>query len=96
MSAISPDVTDEAVVRALAEKVEHDLITVLDDHAAALVAAGSPRFARHLLLHVGTSLLGRLMRAMLDIDGEDARATIEQRLTQLELFVAGPSGQRAS
>ena len=76
----------EREVVALSERIEHDLLVVLDRHS--LMHAEAPRFSRRLALHSLVDLTGKMMQATLALEGEDARPEMTEMAHHLVLLVA--------
>lgn len=77
---------DERAVVALSERIEEDLIRVLERHG--LLHAEAPRCIRRLALHAVRDLDGKLMLATLALEGEDARPEMTEMARHLMLLVS--------
>jgi hypothetical protein len=85
---------DEREVLALVERIENDLITVLERHAHQQTEAGhGARSNRWIALHSVVDLAGRLAQSAIAEEGEEARPTIMTMVQQLEMLVA-PANRR--
>jgi hypothetical protein len=80
---------DERDVVALVERIEQDLLLVLERHTQ--MVADSPRYSRWVAMHSVIDLAGRLMLSAIAIEGDEARPRIAAMIDHLALLMTPAS-----